>query len=444
MFLKSRLIKIFFCLILVFSIVSTTVFCCSAFNQGFGSGYEADDGDFFGQISNYKISPYSTGSWSDYDAVLRDQYHVFAGWSYRFKVIPFNAVPTTDTVSSDGDFSNPVYLPYFTTDYVISLNNLTYENSSFPSYGSTDIDVGVFDGGEGYNNSLASYESNLTLSSGVSSGDTSFSIFSVDDIPFGYRGSYCGRLLFADYDDVICDPLFSTYDVLDSNSIHLTGSSYALDITIDYRYKIVGHSDFTSGSYTLSYDFSKEYLPVISFGSFLYNVLGESLIDYKPDYISDHTFWTAFDGFDPLDPYPVGSDDYNILFSGCPQIFFDYFSFSALPRLGFYFNACPWDSYVISSPFFGAGTSKSFDVPLCSDCSYEDGLEYFYLNDGTSSSGGTPDTPDWLHLSLGWLSDAVGGILSVEFVPFITFGSIVVIILAFSVVMWWLKVFGGG
>lgn len=51
---------------------------------------------------------------------------------------------------------------------------------------------------------------------------------------------------------------------------------------------------------------------------------------------------------------------------------------------------------------------------------------------------------DALYVPFEWLAKSVGGFLSIELFPHFALGSVLVIVIAFGLVMWWLKVFGGG
>lgn len=355
------------------------------------------------------------------------------------KFVPYNAVP------NNNELYNTNVDKYFTTDYVLSFNNPTYaygEVSQVTGIGGS-LSVAIPYGGDGYNDTLPSF--NVVDDEYSPHTNTAFLAVSspFPGEPYAYRGSYVGRLLFADNDATIFEDSASLIDYeMDFNN----GISY----TVGYRYKFTDtESEYVAGSHNIDY-YNTDGNTFFTFnvGSMLYLSLGEGLVQYKPDDVTEHEFWSAYDNYDIRYPYLPNSDEYNILFGACPRVFIDYVEITMMP-IGIVGSGSGLDPREIGNfdafpqnAFFGTGSSLNFSVSFGTSTEVNDGLEYYYTN--ATNSPTTPDEPDWVAFTLDWLSDAVSGILSVEFVPYITLGSIVAIILAFSVVMWWLKVYGGG
>lgn len=175
-------------------------------------------------------------------------------------------------------------------------------------------------GGDGYNNGLPLFNTVYnTYNAYNDSVNFGVSALATENPLYAYRGTFVGRLLFAENDSILFGDrttfgdYFSTPD--DNNG---------LEYSVAYRYKFVDNEgQYVEGSNRFTYYDNEEANAQFTYnvGTMLYLSLGESLIDYKPDDVTEHEFWTAYDGFDFKHPYDTESEEYHILFGACPRVF---------------------------------------------------------------------------------------------------------------------------
>lgn len=95
---------------------------------------------------------------------------------------------------------------------------------------------------------------------------------------------------------------------------------------------------------------------------------------------------------------------------------------------GDFFRGAPAENKEISFSYDTESKLISYDLLR------ENEIEYAQLNAPI----------DALYVPFEWLAKSVGSFLSIELFPHFALGSVLVIVIAFGLVMWWLKIFGGG